>query len=444
MDAELKREILKHIANITFNVQPFDEVRQPGRSRSIFVTKERGTEVKVILAGEYYEEYDDLLKLLLEKAKWNEKVSQQYLDSRLKNLIATIREDNRAKEVQDLAPYLNQLIVDLDSFETQTAYIPVLGIKTDIHAFPVGNFTLKRYTRGLANELVEKCRKSCSLEDSEPSQESKIKSFRKSLNRFKNTIVAERRFDYPIEAGRALEIAEEELRRVIDLFRYVIAWIYPDRPIEKRPLIGLQGEIRLDARLTFTFSNASVHTNEKAMGLVHPFYLSTFDLYDFDDLERSGFFLMSDVLSKPPEKLTPYQEVLIRGLRLFSDSQTQFERENEYLGMFNCIENFVAPGERLRDNISKTIAFLVANVPDEREQKRIEFQKKYDTRSKITHGSRHVVILDDDLKALRRAALDVIGWMIHQDEKFVKPKELRRRLKKERLKIWSDDCVCEK
>lgn len=439
MDEELKREILEHLANVTFNVQSFEEVGPP--SSSVFVTREHGTEEEVILGSEYHKEYDDLLKLMLGKAKWNERVSQQYLDNRLKSMIATIRRDDRAKGVNDLAPYLNQLIVDLDSFQTQTVYIPVLGIKTDIHAFPVGNFALKRYTRGLANELAEKYRKSYSPEQSEQIQESDVESFRLSLDRFRDTIVAERRFDHPIEAGRALEIAEEELRRVIDLFRYLIAWMHTKRPIATRPLIGLQGEIRRDARIAFIFSNTGVNTNEKLLGPVYPFYLSAFD---FDELERSGFFLMSDVFKKPPEQLTPYEEVLVRSLRLFSDSQMQFESENEFLGMFNCIENFVVPGKGLIDNLPKTIAFLIADEPDEREQKRIEFRTKYETRSKITHGSRHIVILNDDLKSLREATRDIICWMIHHDEKFETDAHLREWLKEERLKIWPDGSASSK
>jgi hypothetical protein len=438
VDKELRREILQHIATVTFNVQSFDELGRGGSSGTYFVTKEHGGTTEVILTGEYYEEYDDLLKLLLDNAGWGEKVSHLYLDSHLKSTIAKIREENWAQEVSDLTPYLDELIADVDRIlAMQTAYMPLLGIRIDSFAFPVGNFTLRRYTTGFADELVEKALGNLFLpDDTKEVQETKIKSFRQKLDSFKNTIVAEREFDHPIEASRALEIAEEEIRRVIDLFRYVIASMYPNYGIEHRFHIGLQGEIRFDTRTTFTFSNAGVQDNKQMLGLIRPFCLSTH--YDHDEMERIGFFSMSDVLGKSPAELTNYQEALIRGLRLFSDSQTQVERESEFLGMFNCIENFVAPGERLRDNISKTIAFLIANTPAEREQKRIEFQKKYDTRSKITHGSRHIVILDDDLKALRKAALNVICWMIHHDEKFATTVELRRWLKKERLKIWRD------
>jgi hypothetical protein len=439
MDAQLKHEILEHLANITFNVQSFEEYGPP--ASSIFVTRERGKDEELIIAGEYYEEYDELLKLMLERAKWNDRVSQQYLDSHVKEMIFKIRKQGYAKEVNDLVPYLDQLIADLDHFEPQTVYIPVLGLKIDNFAFPVGNFTFRRHSKALVDELVEKYRKVLSLEKSEPIQESKIDSFRGYLDRLKNTIVAERRFNYPIEANRALEIAEEDLRRVIDLFRYVIGCMFLNRNIASRPQIGLQDEIRFDTRLTFTFSNMSVQSEEKATGLIHTFYLS---VLDHNDLDRYGFFLMSNILEKALEELTPYEEVLVRSLRLFSDSQTQFESENEFLGLFNCIENFVVPGARLKDSIPKTIALLIAKTPEERENKRIEFGAKYETRSAITHGSRHIVILNDDLKSLRKAALRIICWMIYHNEKFKTDKDLRRWLKNERLKIWPESSTSNK
>lgn len=114
VDKELRREILQHIATVTFNVQSFDELGRGGSSGTYFVTKEHGGTTEVILTGEYYEEYDDLLKLLLDNAGWGEKVSHLYLDSHLKSTIAKIREENWAQEVSDLTPYLDELIADVD------------------------------------------------------------------------------------------------------------------------------------------------------------------------------------------------------------------------------------------------------------------------------------------------------------------------------------------
>jgi hypothetical protein len=446
MDEALKCKILEHLANLAFNIQSFEDIRPPSNS-SIFVTRESGTEEEVILTGDLYEEFDDLLKLLLEKAGWDERVSQQYLDKRLKNLITTIRKDGQAKEVKDLAPYFDQLIAELNSFDTQSVCIPVLGIKTDIDAFPVGNFTFRRFTKELTNKLAKKYREIYSSKNSEPIEESKVESFGRNLDIFRDTIVAERAFDYPIEASRALEIAEEELRRVIDLFRYVIAWMHPHRNVEskdrRRPLIGLQGEVHQGTRTTFIFSKTRIGSEEKLIGPLEPLYLSAADLYNYGQMEQIGFFLMSNVLGKPLAELSPYQEMLIRSLRLFSDSQTQYERETEFLGMFNCIENFTNPDQKI-DGISKTIAFLIADTPDEREQLRNEYREKYKTRNKITHGSRQIVILNDDLKSLRTATLKVICWMIHHDEKFETDDDLRKWLEEERLKIWPDGSASKK
>lgn len=111
--------------------------------------------------------------------------------------------------------------------------------------------------------------------------------------------------------------------------------------------------------------------------------------------------------------------------------------------MFNCIENFANPMQK-KDGISKTIAFLTADAPDEREQKRKEYREKYQTRSDITHGSRDIVILDDDLKSLRKATLKVICWMIHHDQIFKTDDDLRKWLKTERLKIWPDGSASNK
>jgi hypothetical protein len=196
-------------------------------------------------------------------------------------------------------------------------------------------------------------------------------------------------------------------------------------------------------RTTFIFSKTRIGSEEKLIGPLEPLYLSAADLYNYGQMEQIGFFLMSNVLGKPLAELSPYQEMLIRSLRLFSDSQTQYERETEFLGMFNCIENFTNPDQKI-DGISKTIAFLIADTPDEREQLRNEYREKYKTRNKITHGSRQIVILNDDLKSLRTATLKVICWMIHHDEKFETDDDLRKWLEEERLKIWPDGSASKK
>ena len=220
---------------------------------------------------------------------------------------------------------MDELVADFDrSFEMQTAYISLLGISMGGNMFPVANFTLRRYTKGLIDELTEKAKRNVSSSDITAEELArKVETYRQSFDSFKNAIVAERKFDYPIEGTRALEIAEEELRRVVDLFRYVIATMYPKRDIENR-FLGLQGEIRRDTRTTFTFSNKEIAQQIQVLRLKEYFPLST---YDNDWLEHIGFFVTSNVLGKTPAELTEYQKTLIRGLRLFSVTQTQFEKE---------------------------------------------------------------------------------------------------------------------
>jgi hypothetical protein len=434
MDNELKRSVAEHITNLVKNVQAPDKLDQ---FSGMFSSRDG---VAFTLSGFYFKEYEETLRALLEDAKWGEVISSSFLDDHLKAIITAMLKEG-LQESQDATRHLEQLIADIKSIsEIPTIYLSILGMGLDADEFSLANVTLKTYADTVADELVEMTERILRSTKANPgvtnaqmlnNQDQLVKIYKDQLNRFRSGILVERRFQEPIELNLARERTEEETRRLIDLFRYVIAFMHPKLD---DITIGLQGDVRQDTRSIFTFSNlGAAYLNQQATGLRRSFVLPT---KDTGALEHIGLLAMSDVLKKPRASLTDYEQMLIRGLHLFSDSQMQFEKQSQFIGLWNCIENFISPEHSFTAEVSKRGAVLLTpEHPESLEETREWLHQEYGIRSNLSHGKPRV-ITDEDLVTLRWAAVLIIRWMIENRNKFKTRSELLDWLNYEKLKAW--------
>jgi hypothetical protein len=291
----------------------------------------------------------------------------------------------------------------------------------------------------VANELTERVERILSSAKALPgttevqfkrAQEHLIEQYKRELARLRKGVLVERRFQTPIERVRAQERTEDETRRIIDLLRYVIAYLYP---AFDDMLIGLQGDVRRDRRSTLTFPKEDgVDLRVKSTGLHRDFVLPTKDV---DAMNHIGLFAMSEVLKKPEASLEEYDRMLIRGLRLFSNSQIQFEKHSQLIGLWDCLENFLSPEHSFTLEDPKRAAILLTPDAKEREDIREWLRDTYVIRSNESHGKSRI-ITEADLEMLKRAAVLIIRWMIEHRNDFCTRSKLLDWLKLETLKQW--------
>lgn len=150
------------------------------------------------------------------------------------------------------------------------------------------------------------------------------------------------------EPERALEIAETESQRAIDLLRYAIPAIYsPD----KRVMIGLQGEYSWQSRYTpiIALDGSNFRTSNKVVGPLFKLELSAANL---EIMRKLGIFALGDLLAK--EKLNNFEQKLFLGIEWFSRYQIQSELKNKLLNHITVLETFLTPtGD---DPIQRSIA----------------------------------------------------------------------------------------
>lgn len=221
------------------------------------------------------------------------------------------------------------------------------------------------------------------------------------------------------EPERALEIAESEIQRTIDLLRYAIPAIYS---ADKRVMIGLQGEYSWQTRYVpiIAVDGNGFNIQDKVVGPLFPLELSAENL---ELMKKMGVFTLGDLLTK--DELNNYEETLFLGLEWFSRSQTQAESRNKLLNLITVLEAFLTPGENdpIQKSIAEGVAILLENDVLRRKKLMKRIKTFYGLRSKLSHGHSKE-ILDADVKELSNIAGSLIMTLIELRDQFESKDEL--------------------
>jgi hypothetical protein len=146
MDRGLKNSIAERFISILKKAETPEKF---GQFPSTFSYRDG---VALTLVGEGFEEYNEVLRSLLEDTKWAEIVSRESLDGSLRALISTMLKED-VREPDEAIRYLDGLIADIEGIsETPTVYQSILGMSLDVDEFAIANVTLKEIpTRWLTN-----------------------------------------------------------------------------------------------------------------------------------------------------------------------------------------------------------------------------------------------------------------------------------------------------
>lgn len=388
-------------------------------------------DIVFMLVDDAINEYEKLLERLLQQERWQEKFSAEYLSKAMQRILATLLKEGRTTE--SAGRLFDQLTDEFDTYSRKyVVYIPLAGISLYTDSFPMGKITFRKMTDAHITDLFDRM-KAITMLTLNPAEEKEanISWTEQRLASLRGTVCAE--FYVSAEPQRARERAEEEVRHVLDLLRYAISVLTPS---DLNIAVGLQGEVVNVIRTTPTLAldGQSYELPSSYKGPLQPFKLSPENI---KRLEQIGIFKVAEIL-KLPGKMTDFEKTLLRGIHWFATSQTQFEKENEFLNLMTCLETFLTTsgailiGPSLANQVAEGAARLLTAELKDRMALKNRLHGLYGMRSGVSHGGQKA-ILESDLADLRSIAKELIFQMIKRKDEFLTHKALLEWLDERRL-----------
>ncbi len=378
------------------------------------------------LIDDFVDDYENLIDRLFFNEGWGEKFSEKYISKILDELLIKVQKENSTEKVANQFNHINKNFENFN--EETTVYLPLTGIKIFSPEFQIGPITIK-----IMNEeaILQLSSKAVSVimqtKNSGHDKEAAVQSIHESLNSLKNMVCSVHRVI--AEPIRARERAEEETRRVLDVLRFSIPSLY--RP-ELNVSIGLFGEVCFSKRLVPTFSeDIRFGIAIKSIGPLCQFEVSNENIRE---METIGVFVIADLLNKKSRELNDFEEIIIRAIHWYSDSQLQQEGANQLLSLISCLETFFTPknSDPIANSVAEGVALIIARDLESRKKVKQWIKKVYRIRSRISHGGEKDV-LEKDLRYLSFIGQKVIAMLIKKKGDFLSQKNLLEWIEEEKL-----------
>ena len=411
MHKEQRESFVKRIVNIAENAR---DPRVHGEKRSRFISREG---IAFRLTDGCLDLWDDILEDLLIKNDWNKKFSEEHVDAKLQEIISKIIKDGNSQKAFE---YFDQLTNEYEQFSKEhILHIPLFGIELNEGSIKIGNLNLKKMDDKNTDELISRLEHAISkTSNTDDEKQMYFEQEKEDVNKFlRNKVCAV--VTVTAEPERALEIAEAEAQRTIDLLRYAIPAIYSG---DKRVIIGLQGEYSWQTRYVpiIAVDGSGFNIINRVVGPLYPLELSTENL---EYMRKIGVFSLGSLLEEG--HLNDFEETLFRGIEWFSRSQTQTELKNKLLNLITVLETFLTPGNNdpIQKSIQEGTAILLENdaLPRKKLMKKIKIF--YGLRSKLSHGHNKEV-LDADVRELSNISRLLIMALIELKDQFETREEL--------------------
>jgi|WetSurSiteA1Bulk_404760.scaffolds.fasta_scaffold44250_1 hypothetical protein len=346
---------------------------------------------------------NEVVNSLLNEEGWCEKFSKEFLNDRINKIISDLIKEGNS---ENAPKYFDEMIRDLNSYSIeQVVYTPLLGIKMSVPCIELGNVTLKYMEEDDIAELIAK------IHHHNLEHEHLYKYIYKYVcSEFR--IVAE-----PIYA---IEKAEEETRKVIDLLRYAIPFI-PGLRLR----IGLVGEVFRTYRFVAASSinSQGFHSSGSFIGSLDDLEISP---QNIKIMESIGIFKLSKMLQE--DKLSDFKETILSSIHWFSNSQMKAESEDQLLNLITCLETILTPMDKrdpIIQNIAEGVAIIIDNDVIDRKKRTKQVRDLYDRRSSLSHHGKGNVT-KEELRRLTRIALSLLKSVIDKSDEFITLEEFHR------------------
>ncbi len=408
---EKKKSFVERIVKIAENAQ---DPLVRGKRRSRFISRDG---ISYSLTDGCMDLWDNILEDLLIKNDWNTKFSENYVDLKLQEMICKMFKDG---DLQKALEYFDQLITEYEQYSKEHILcVPLFGLELNEGSIKLGNVVLKKMDDKCTDELLSRLELAISKTlNTDIEKRMFFEQEKERINKsLRDRVCAE--ITLTAEPERALEIAETEARRTIDLLRYSIPSIYS---ANKRVMIGLQGEYSWQTRYVpiIAVDGSSFNCRDQGVGPLFPLELSTTNV---EQMKKIGVFILGDILEK--RQLNNFEETLLQGIEWFSRSQTQPDLKNKLLNLITVLETFLTPGgnDPIQKSIAEGIAILLEDDAFCRKKLIKRIKIFYGFRSKLSHGHGKE-ILATDVRELSNIAGSLIMVLTKLKDQFESKEEL--------------------
>jgi hypothetical protein len=343
--------------------------------------------------------YMKVVEAFYKEKGWSDKFSGKFISNKIDEILIRLVRDDKSSE--NLPGYLDAMISELDSYSIeQVVYIPLFGI--DMMSCPqikLGNVVIKCIDEEKVAELIAKVHH-------------EVKVCFDVIEKINNRICTE--FHIVAEPILALEIAEIETMRAIDLLRYSIPFAYPT--VSDSVRIALHGDVSRTRRFEIISSSSSKSFNTLD-SIIGPLYDFEITPENIKLMKKIGVFKLSKLLGQ--DKLNSLEEKILSSVHWFANSQMKTEREDQLLNLMTCLETFFTP-EDFRDpiiqNVAEGTALLIEDNEIDRKNTITIIRRLYSLRSSLSHHGRGKV-RSEDISTLKRIDMIVLTTLIELMEK---------------------------
>ncbi len=240
----MHEQILKKYTNIVVEIS--NEAQKPGRKGEKTTKIIFSEGVTFTLLDETVNKYESLVKSILRQNDLSHKFSEKYIERKLQSIIAKITQSNEKEKYAK--KYLEDLINSLLSYNQEwIVLVPLSGLEVGLDSIKLGKITIFKMTQQKMEHLLTQFDKIALATKS--TTEVKQRMIQTSHNIFVESLLGDAcaKFQAIAEPERARERAEEETRRVLDILRYCIPFLYPSN---LRVSVSLKGERNRQLRWT--------------------------------------------------------------------------------------------------------------------------------------------------------------------------------------------------
>jgi hypothetical protein len=353
---------------------------------------------KVYLTGVGNKYEADLRKLsdtLLEEGGWGQKLSGDYVEQGVLGILLELADHPTNGGA---LPLLKHLADSFDSYDEQrTVYIPLSGIKmTDVDELHFGDVALKQMTEDQKEEVARTFHTDADRE-----------IFFGSVR-----VVPHAEVTVSAEPIKAWEVAQDKLRDVLDILRYVMPFLSNE---DLDPDINLLGLTRSSPPLVAVYAGKVENLYGSLRDLPTNLEISQQALKEMED---AGFFRAVEFAGK--EEKTRLELAVLRGIQWAADSQAQRQYGNMLLSLIIALECLL-PSERSSGSTwtSEGAALLLGQNPTERKGIRDRVRGLYRKRNDIVHQGGGEEVTRGDIVWARKLVHNIIRSIINDRDSFV-------------------------
>lgn len=359
---------------------------------------------------------------LARRRPWSERFTERFIRNSF-SLVIWKAHDNGKGAASEL---LDNMIDMLDHYSVERrVYVPITGVVLAIPELRLGRVVLKYFDDDLFDAIASRI-DSFLNENVTEEQVSHFKQL--AREQLHGKVCAE--FRAIAEPDRAIERAREETRRAVELLTFANVSLFPAEHPQSSTIVGLDGEVPRLGPWMLSLSDGEINTSHSAAMSAMPI---TIDEIFLHGLLRVGVMALSELLSRPSDRLTDWEEDLLRAVHWFATSQAQVETENRLLNLITAIETLLTTGHGgVTSATAEGVALITEGNYQDRKRIKSFIVDMYGARSGLSHGGNKGVS-EDQVNKLRSTVARLITVLIDRKEDLSSKERLREWLEQKRL-----------